>query len=868
MRKLEDIQNIHCIPYVHADHAWTNSRQWHIKRYVEGMSRVLDYMHENPAYTFLIDNVLHYYAVIERFLPDRLEEVRERVRQGRICIANGGMSLARPYNYGDELYLRNAVAGRQALQQRFPEADIFMFFNADTGVGHSQLPQLLTLTGHSHYRFFRPENALDHSGVPREFIWQGLDGTQIVATRGYYGSFMEGACCDEKHTDWEQKKAAFIKEELDGRLPYTETNELYLNIGSDDTFPQKNVCDRDTDITGFMAQWNQHEASRMFYSTPRTYHQALTAHPLPVWEGPCDPVDLFYNSPLRSAAALTRLRFTTEQLLLQAERLQVILKELGGCPEEALLKDLWALLFTYSGHAMQSLLKEDYDEMLTRADLAIAQARLYTQELLLQIAQAAGSDRPNTYVLINPELYARKETVSLLVTTAEHVKGLRLYDQDGNSISYQILDGYEGDKPYVNKDYNEVMVAFTVELPPMGIRRVYAVNSADTMLPQAQQEVFLWAEPIEPSSPVELDNGRYCFTVCNGVVTKVHDKQDPTGDITADAFGQLRFYKTDVQIASGTSWDSWDQDAPSGFSPTQVKYLQRGPELWKLVLSGTLYGLDATVTITTEKDSPTLHFTFAFDCRGDIGYFAVAFPCRDDPSILAGIPFGAEPRDLTKVGYSEDFHIPKEDYLYFERSCEGGFCANRFVSFLSGSKRILLTQDDSAYLYRHSRKTHELETFLMRSVNAASQEKLWMRNAHPSRTGVGPNSFSFTVSVLEQDAPCCVQEKIVSRNRFPVLSTPLYHKYPLPVAGSSLFQTVSENLTVTACYIQEDHLILRLYENSGYGFSGLFGIHQKLHDAQLCDLLGQTQAQLPVENGAIRLQIRPWQIVNLRLKLE
>lgn len=127
MRKIEDISNIHCVAYVHADHAWTNSRQWHIKRYIEGMNRVLDYMQANPDYTFMIDNVLHYYAVIERYLPERVEEVKQRVKEGRIHIVNGGMALTRAYNYGDELYLRNVIAGREALQERFPEADIFLF---------------------------------------------------------------------------------------------------------------------------------------------------------------------------------------------------------------------------------------------------------------------------------------------------------------------------------------------------------------------------------------------------------------------------------------------------------------------------------------------------------------------------------------------------------------------------------------------------------------------------------------------------------------------------------------------------------------------------------------------------------------------
>lgn len=867
MRRLDEVRSIHCVPYVHADHAWTNSRQWHIKRYVEGMTRVLDYMNENPDYTFLIDNVLHYYAVIERFMPQRLEEVRQRVREGRICIANGGMALARPNNYGDELYLRNVIAGRRALQDRFPEAELFLFFNADTGVGHSQMPQLLVKTGHTHYRFFRPENALDHSGVPREFLWRGLDGTEIVATRGYYGSFLEGDCCDQRHSSWEEKKNAFVKEELEHRLPYTETNELLLNIGSDDTYPQRNVCDKEADITEFMRQWNAHETSRMFYSTPSAYHEALLKEPLPVWEGVCDPVDLFYNAPGRSHLALTRLRFETEQLLLQAERLQVILAELGGAAENETLPRLWKLLFTYSGHAMQSLLKEDYQEMLERAGLAICQARLYLRELLLQIGHYAGTDRSNTYLLVNPELYARQETVELLITTPEHVRGLRLYDQDGNAVPYQILDGYEGDKPYVNKDYNELLVACTVTLPPLGISRIYALNTDGSVLEQTQNQVYLWSKPFAPEEPVALDNGRYRFVICDGSVRSAAQSGSTEDGREIVCFGCLRFYKTAVQLASGTTWGTWDEDDVREFCPEQIRYLQRGPEQWKVELLGTLNGLAASIVLTTTKNSPTLRYDIHFDCAGEEGYFAMAFSCSETPDILAGIPFGAERRDLSKVGYSEDFAIPKDDYLYFERGCKGGFFANRFVSFALDNKRIVLTQGDATYHYRHRRAEGEIETFLTRSVDMKPRERLWQRNGHPSQTGIGCHDFSFTASVLDGAASVSCQERVVSQNRFPVLSTPLYDA--LPQSASAWKQGLldfPEALTVTACRTDGRNVILRMYENSGTGWQGALCLNLAVDTAARCDLLGNELEALPIRNGQLEMTVQPWEIVTLALR--
>jgi hypothetical protein len=77
-----------------------------------------------------------------------------------------------------------------------------------------------------------------------------------------------------------------------------------------------------------------------------------------------------------------------------------------------------------------------------------------------------------------------------------------------------------------------------------------------------------------------------------------------------------------------------------------------------------------------------------------------------------------------------------------------------------------------------------------------------------------------------------------------------------------------ENLTVTACMIEDDHIVLRLYENSGLGYSGALNIHKNLCRADVCDLLGRTQCQMQTDGSAIQLEIRPWQIANIRLWLQ
>lgn len=862
MRELKDIKYIYFLPYVHADHAWTNSRQWHIKRYVEGMRRTLDYMQVNPDYTFLIDAPLHFYDVIERFMPERLEEIRQRVREQRILIANGGMSLARPNNYGDELYLRNAAAGQNYFRTRFPEADQFMFFNADTGVGHSQMPQLLTQMGHTHYRFYRPEFALDHTGVPREFVWKGLDGSKIVATRGNYAGLQEGDCTDETLPDWEAQRKAFIDELLTEALPHMDTDVMFTHIGADDAYPQHNRVDRPSDITGLMEKWNAVEAAKITYATPAEYHKALTAQPLPEWDGVVDPVDLFYNVPTRSELSLTRLRFEAESLLLTAERLEVLLRELGGTIEEGLIASLWEQMFAYSGHAMQSLLTDDYEDMQEKAQLVRSRIRQYLRELLLRLAHAAGASQPDSYLFVNPCAFPREETVSVLITTPEHIKGLKLYDQNGDAIEYQILDGYEGDKPYVDKDFNEAEVAFTVKVPPLGYTRIHAVCDRVSVVPKAQNEVFLLAEDLDPAQTLVLDNGRYRFTIAGGQIRQVEDSQ--TGKIRVaegEQFGQLRFYET-----YESEWSEWDRDKQHVFLPQKVRYDQRGPQQFHLSVTGTLNGREAVVEMTTKRNSPTVEYTVHLESRGEVGYFAMAFPAARDPEIVAGIPYGSERRNLDGIFYSEDHGIPKSNYLFYERSAKGGFFANRYASFLSGEGRLLLTQGQAAYLYRFLEQEGELETFFLFACHPDDNKKLWIRNGHVSRCGVGPHTFRFTASVLDRERCPARTERLVAALRHPILSTPMYETAPKAPAVLDRVAELPENLTLTALYVDGADLVLRLFENSGAPWQGQIPLNAAVRAADRCDVMGHVQDAVAVDAAGLHLSVRPWEIVTLRLR--
>ena len=89
LRKYLKGREIHIIPYAHADYAWTHHRQWHIERYILIMNEVLDIMKDNLDYTWVTDNLNHILEPFFKYCPSRIDELRQRVLEGRLEITNG-----------------------------------------------------------------------------------------------------------------------------------------------------------------------------------------------------------------------------------------------------------------------------------------------------------------------------------------------------------------------------------------------------------------------------------------------------------------------------------------------------------------------------------------------------------------------------------------------------------------------------------------------------------------------------------------------------------------------------------------------------------------------------------------------------------
>ncbi|MCC6446253.1 MAG: alpha-mannosidase [Armatimonadetes bacterium] len=171
---------LHAIGNAHIDPVWL----W---RWPEGLETTratfrsaLDRMEEFPDFIFTGSSAA-FYAMLARTDPDMLDEIRQRVREGRWEIVGGWWIQPDANIPCGESLVRQALYG-----QRFFEKELgvraSVGYNPDT-FGHAgSLPQILRQAGLDSYVFMRP--GPHEKDLPGNlFLWQSPDGSQALACR-------------------------------------------------------------------------------------------------------------------------------------------------------------------------------------------------------------------------------------------------------------------------------------------------------------------------------------------------------------------------------------------------------------------------------------------------------------------------------------------------------------------------------------------------------------------------------------------------------------------------------------------------------------------------------------------------------------
>jgi len=170
---------LHIIGYAHVDAAYLWPWRDGADAALNTFRSALDRMKETPGFRYSHSSAIHYKWIQQSF-PQMFEEIRERIREGRLEVV-GGWPVEPDCNIpSTESFARHCLYGKEYCKHQLG-VDVSIGFNPDS-FGHAAgLPSILKGAGYKYYVFMRPrENEMK---LPLLFWWEAPDGSRVLTLR-------------------------------------------------------------------------------------------------------------------------------------------------------------------------------------------------------------------------------------------------------------------------------------------------------------------------------------------------------------------------------------------------------------------------------------------------------------------------------------------------------------------------------------------------------------------------------------------------------------------------------------------------------------------------------------------------------------
>ncbi|MCC5876398.1 MAG: glycoside hydrolase family 38, partial [Candidatus Sumerlaeia bacterium] len=491
---------VHFVQSSHWDREWFMTFQDYRHRLVGIMDRLLDRIASGELHgPFTADGQT---ILLEDYLDvrtDRREELLEAIRNGSI-VAGPWYVLPDQFLVSAESLIRNIRTGRDIVRSYGAEpsnagfvGDIF---------GHiSQLPQIFTLFGMDFVYLWRGTNLTN----VRHFIWEGADGTEVVAYR--FGPFGYGDFAHAvRHAD-EPNHAIDPSTTRDDLVAFLDKEAKYTTVDPILLFDGWDHLEPEYELHKILESTIQGGDFELVFGTFDEYAKEVRAQRDRIGdrlvgelrEPGSNPneVDTQWLIPgvLSSRVPLKLENHECETLLCHwAEPFQCFARNLSPIArEEEFLAVAWRHLL--QNHPHDSLCGCSIDAVHRDMLFRFAQSRRISErvatESLRAIAASVDMEIPDgglRAVIFNSMPHERKGVLELeleLPTDWPHFEefyrfeaksGFRIHDEKGRDVPYQRLrqrtsrQKFRSRPKKLAEGYRTfgVMVALDLELPPLG----------------------------------------------------------------------------------------------------------------------------------------------------------------------------------------------------------------------------------------------------------------------------------------------------------------------------------------------------------------------------------------------------------------
>lgn len=837
------------VPFSHVDWAWVNSRQWMIRRHAQVLAEALDILRDHPDFRFYVETWNEQFDTFLRLYPDRVPEMRRAVQSGRIGIA-GAFSNQHPGWMEQESLVRDMVLGRQLFTEFAPGVNLDVMSHIDVTPGPSQMPQLLAKAGYRYYRIHRPEEGMNAQGLPRDFIWEGLDGTRLLTSRGFACGFMTA---DDLGKDldgqWSAVVESFLQAEVAGRVQQPGSDAVWLPFGCDDSRPLRawrpvlengRWIEQRLPVEEFIARWNEHQRTTITFGTPLEYFREIERQPLPTHRGIIDQTMWTYWFGLNGNRGLRQWRTRTDLMLTAAEAFWSCAASLGDDYPEEELGHAWRELLSAFSHAQMWLFDADYESQLARVKWALSSATRLRDTAIQRIASRIDVRRPaqgSTAVLFNELPWERTEVVPLWVDLHDvDARNLVVRDARGRELPFQPIDvnWYETTKPHTIR---EATLLVRVTVPPLGYTTL-AFEPAEGEL------------TVPSSNPAEgrLETEDLVVELSKRGIESLVDRRS---GVTYPRAGDVIFNVIDDTgpYHYGPVMETWR------LSDARVTSLVKGPLRSSFTLVGTI-GRHPVQLTGHVYPGRRLALRVRVEAQPGDGHFMMVVGVPGNGRMSADVHFGVEERDPAAVAYEGQ-----------ERLRKNVFYGAHWVDYSHERGGVTLVGTTGEKGYQWFPEERLLGHFLLMTMSPATG---WERFVTPAREGTGLHEFECQLLLHDGDWARGGIVRRAAEVARPIVVLPVQQPAPhedrtLP-GERSFLRLTPDNVQFTAWYEWRSRRFVRIHESAGRPSDAVLTLPARPQSVREVDFNGEPRdKRIRLSGSEVTLRLQPWEVVTLEI---
>lgn len=830
------MKTIYLVPHSHYDVVWAFTKEDYmfINEFI--LEKAIG-MIEEKGFKFLIEQA-YPLEQLERRKPDLFKRVEKAIAEDKLEVVDGLYIMPDLMIPGGETLVREILVGKRYIKGRFGK-DVPVAYAADSFGLNAQMPQIYNKSGYKWLIFRRGLPKLIGRKVS-EFIWEGLDGSQIISHWMPMG-YRAGLELDR----WEEsvKKLSEL----------ASTPHIYMPCGSGGTPPQDEIPERVT-------QWNEENSDRkMVIATPRQFfeHFEKEKNYLPTYKGELYSADLedVFPDVVSSRISLKLAIKESENRLLLAEKMAALAMLQGNQYPSLQLGDMWKkMLFLANHDVLPSCgIDEIYDEAWQYVEEINQQSSRIISESANFMVKEKEDGEEKCIAVFNPYNWKVTDWVETEVDLGKNWNGEPGVAMHGKEIPSEIIYLVTDEKDRITK----AKLGFMATVSPLN-HNVYQITRERS---EQSSSIQVKGNTVKTKFfSLQVDEKTGILQVFDLKGKKLLEGNEVIVD---EELGDLYFHSQKLKEFIGS--ESGKGLKFSSFKPEGFK-IEKGQFRtvisfkndfyclkWPYYLSekfGTMLYRQKTLELVKQvivyEDIPRIDFITHINLRQPHVRVRLKFDtCMITPQYTRQTQFGALEIPPEKV-FEEGVNVPAPAWITAE---EGG----RGVGFITLGVPV------------NEIRAGEIYYTLLRSVSVLSADGIsGPLIPTPGAQELGKHTYTYSIYPYQgnwRDADIYESAYEFGQSLIPIqVSSAVNKKYrSLSIAPDNLIMSALKKAE------SDEALIIRFFETEGKACKATLELPPQITSVKTVNLLEEEEAGLTVDNGKLEMDVQPFEIVTLKL---